>query len=580
MGFILSDRSQGDLLGYRIDDFAKTDKKSRFVVDLVSQLKLQELFTRYSDQGGDAYSPDMMLALWFYAYSNGITSTRELEELCKYDTRYIYISANQQPDHTTLSRFRKSHLDLLSEYFLQIILIARQEGISAFNHIVIDGTKIGASRSASHSYNEGQLDQLITHIRQDIDRYMNQCNYVEQNITDQLDLETLRSEKARLESLEQKLLERKQLLNKRQKELKVEYRAKHRISLLEPEARFMPKADGLNYNAQTAVDTESKMIVAAKVTDQPNDQGQFAGLQQQVEETLNPDPKRAYTADAGYHNSEELQRIEQNNIDALIADPAPQNRSIKSEPTSAETILSEKRKIERSDFTYNKQDDYYLCPAADQLTKVKDKGKSLVYRARKCPVCPLARYCLASKKNYKQIQRSKREAYAERMAVKLQSITAKQRMYERWVSNEPVFGNLKHNLGFRRFALYGLKQVNGEFTLMAIAHNINILFKRISKHPVSVAIIKSYSDLGQHITMSKNILVKFYINFTNLIKRLSGIIPDLKILPSATPSRIREGLGVSNNRMTRIKFRSRSMSGMTDMLVTIVVSFLRKQESS
>jgi len=283
MGFIFSDRNQYNFLGYRIDDFAKSDKKSRFVIDIVSRLNLKKLFSRYSDQGGDSYSPDIMLALWFYAYSNGISSTRDLEELCNYDTRYMYISGNQKPDHTTLSRFRKSHLDLLSEYFLQILLIAREEGISAFNHIAIDGSKIKASRSGRHTFNESQLDQLITDIRHDIARYMKQCDFIEQNDSNQLDLETLQEEKARLEALEQKLLERKQVLKKRQQEIKIEYRAKHRISLLEPDARFMPNSDGLNYNAQAAVDTDSKLVVAAEVTDQPNDQGQFVALHKKVE---------------------------------------------------------------------------------------------------------------------------------------------------------------------------------------------------------------------------------------------------------------------------------------------------------
>jgi transposase len=518
MGFISSNRAQTDLLGYRIDDFAKSDKKSRFVIDLVTRLNLKELFARYSDQGGDSYSPDMMLALWFYAYSNGITSTRDLEELCKYDTRYMYISGNRQPDHTTLSRFRKAHVDLLSEYFLQIIMIARGEGISVFNHIAIDGTKIKASRSSRHSYNEAQLDQLIANIRSDITRYMNQCNYVEQNVTDQLDLKTLQAEKARLVALEQKLLKRKQILKKRQQELKVEYRGKHKISLLEPDARFMPKSDGLNYNAQAAVDVDTNLIVAADVTDQPNDQGQFVPIQKQVEVNLTPNSKRSYTGDAGYHNTDDLKHLEQNNIDALIADPAPQNRSTKLKPTSMETILNEKRRIERKDFVYNNQGDYYECPRGDQLSKVKDKGKSIVYRASKCPSCPLANYCLASKKKYKQIHRSKREVYAERMAVKLQSLTAKQRMHERWVSVEPVFGNLKHNLGFRRFSLCGLNQVKGEFTLMAIAHNLNILFKMIDKDRLVTAITKSYFNIDQHIALSKNILVKLYLNFTNIFK--------------------------------------------------------------
>ncbi|WP_044281346.1 transposase [Caldithrix abyssi] len=124
MSFITYNRSQMNLFGYSVEDFARDDPKSRFVVELVSRLDLSALYSRYSSQGGDSYAPDMMLALWFYAYSNGITSTRKLEELCKYDTRYIYITGNQHPDHSTLSRFRKAHLDLLDQYFVEILLIA------------------------------------------------------------------------------------------------------------------------------------------------------------------------------------------------------------------------------------------------------------------------------------------------------------------------------------------------------------------------------------------------------------------------------------------------------------------------
>ncbi len=528
MGFISSDREQTDLLGYCINDFAKSDKKSRFVVAIVSRLNLKKLFARYCDQGGDSYAPDMMLALWFYAYSNGITSTRILEDLCKYDTRYMYISGNQQPDHTTLSRFRQAHNDLLSDYFLQIILIAQKEGLSEFNHITIDGTKIKATRSTRNCYNETQLDNLIEQIRNDITRYMNQCDYVEQSGTDQLDLETLKAEKARLEELEQKLLERKQVLKQRQKKLKVEYRAKHKISLLEPDARFMPKADGLNYNAQAAVDADTNLIVAADVTDQPNDQGQFVPLQQKVESNLSPDPERAFTGDAGYHNLDDLKHLEQNKIDALIADPAPNDRSTELKPTSPDTILNDKRKVERKDFVYHEGGDYYECPADDKLMMVKNKGKTKVYRASKCFDCPLAAFCISSKKKFKQIHRSRREGYAERMAVKLQTGIAQQRMHQRRVSVEPVFGNLKHNLGFRRFSLYGLHQAKGEFNLMAIAHNLNILFKMMHNNRLTLVIPKSYAIIYQQIALSKNILVKFCSNVTNLLK-MSYLFPSYQV---------------------------------------------------
>ena len=143
MGFIKADRTQQDLFGYRISDFAKSDAKSQFIVDIISRLDLTTLFQRYSDQGGDSYAPDMMLGLWFYAYSQSESSSRKLEELCQYDTRYIYLSCNLRPDHTTLSRFRKAHLDLLSGYFVQILLIAEQEGITDLKHISIGNRRVG-----------------------------------------------------------------------------------------------------------------------------------------------------------------------------------------------------------------------------------------------------------------------------------------------------------------------------------------------------------------------------------------------------------------------------------------------------
>jgi hypothetical protein len=40
---------------------------------------------------------------------------------------------------------------------------------------------------------------------------------------------------------------------------------------------------------------------------------------------------------------------------------------------------------------------------------------------------------------------------------------------------EPVFGNIKFNLGFMRYALRGLAKVRGEFLLICIAHNLRKL---------------------------------------------------------------------------------------------------------
>ena len=42
----------------------------------------------------------------------------------------------------------------------------------------------------------------------------------------------------------------------------------------------------------------------------------------------------------------------------------------------------------------------------------------------------------------------------------------------RKITAEPVYGNIKENLGFRNFLLRGLKKVKIELNLACIAHNL------------------------------------------------------------------------------------------------------------
>ena len=41
---------------------------------------------------------------------------------------------------------------------------------------------------------------------------------------------------------------------------------------------------------------------------------------------------------------------------------------------------------------------------------------------------------------------------------------------------EPIFGIIKETLGFRRFSLRGLSNVNTEWTLVTLAYNLKRLF--------------------------------------------------------------------------------------------------------
>ena len=50
---------------------------------------------------------------------------------------------------------------------------------------------------------------------------------------------------------------------------------------------------------------------------------------------------------------------------------------------------------------------------------------------------------------------------------------------------EPVFGQIKANLGFRGFSVRGIMRAGGEFSLVCAAHNIKKIVRSIRREIVS-----------------------------------------------------------------------------------------------
>jgi hypothetical protein len=54
---------------------------ARFVVDVVAELDLACIYERYGLRGGEAYAPELLLALLFYGYATGVFSSRKIHSL-------------------------------------------------------------------------------------------------------------------------------------------------------------------------------------------------------------------------------------------------------------------------------------------------------------------------------------------------------------------------------------------------------------------------------------------------------------------------------------------------------------------
>ena len=217
-------------------------------------------------------------------------------------------------------------------------------------------------------------------------------------------------------------------------------------------------------------------------------------------------------ADAGYHRLEQLAYIEEKGIDAVIADPRPEQRN-SSEPIKLE---AEEGIFYRGSFRYEKQSDEYTCPASERLsffgTEIKRGRPIRIYRTHACVSCHLRTRCINSKDptTLRRIARDEEEALAEAMLQRVRSPEGVQRLRLRATSVEPVFGNLKANLGFRRFQLRGLRNARGEFALMCIAHNLNKLYRLMGA---------TFLDFLSALTSIWNALLNFELFFRAKISR-------------------------------------------------------------
>ena len=91
-----------------LGDFIPQNDPVRVVHRIIEQINLEELYRKYSPKGCSAYHPRMMLQILVYTYLRNIYSSHRIEELCRNDIRFMWLTGNVTPDHNTINRFRSS----------------------------------------------------------------------------------------------------------------------------------------------------------------------------------------------------------------------------------------------------------------------------------------------------------------------------------------------------------------------------------------------------------------------------------------------------------------------------------------
>lgn len=363
--FVEVDRETQFLLPPSVQDWLPTGHLARFVVEIVERLDLRPLKDSYAGRGSQGYNPEMLVALLFYGYATGVFSSRQLERSTYDSVAFRFIAANAHPDHDTIATFRRRFLPQLRELFIHILRIAHQMSVLKLGSVSLDGSKVKANASKHKALSYDYANRLETQLKGEVADLLRKAESADRaDIPDGMSIpEELERREKRLAGIaqakaeiEKRAAERhareqaayeKKVAARAEKEQKTGKKAKGKnpkpptpgpnakdqVNLTDEESRIMPVSGGgfeQAFNAQAGVDTASKLIVTAHVTQQTNDKLELVPTLDQIAAL----PKELGTAteliaDSGYFSETNVTACEGKEITPYIAiDRQEHNQSV------------------------------------------------------------------------------------------------------------------------------------------------------------------------------------------------------------------------------------------------------------
>jgi transposase len=440
------------ILPPNLRDWVPAGHLAHFILDAVAEMDLRQSKVNERGTGSEQYPPRMLLALLLYCYATGVFSSRRMEQATCDSVPVRMICADTHPDHDTICTFRRENKALLQETFVRVLELAQALKFLQVGQITVavDGTKVMAHASKHSAVSYEHAGKTIQQLDWEVKELLAKA--------EQADSTPLQDGLSIPEEITRRQ-ERKAALQKARAEIEARAQARHAVELAEhekklaeraakkeqgegmrgqppraptsepgpsdqynftdPQSRIMKAGGGQHfeqsYNAQAAVEVDSRLIVGERVSQACNDKQELVPTVAAVAAPV--ESVAAVLTDSGFYSAAAVRAVEQT--------PTGQ-------PTG--TIV------------------YAALEKKEHHRTVSDLEKKAP------PVAP------GPGADWSEVMKHRLKTEAGKAQYKLRQQTV-----------EPVFGIIKSVMGFRQFLLRGLEKVGLEWQLVCIAYNLKRL---------------------------------------------------------------------------------------------------------
>jgi transposase len=329
-----ANRSQMVMRPCSLEELLEPEHPARLIWQLVCRwdlcLFLAVIRARGETPGRKSADPKILICLWLYAYTQGISHGRELHRQCTRHDVYRWICGGVSMNYHTINDFRVDHEKALDDLLTQMIAALLSADLVSVERISQDGTRQRAGAGRNSFKTAATLAEHLEDARAHVEILKEQAAE-DPTVSFQRQRAVERAARERVQRLEQAIDEVKKVeqAKAQQKEKPSKHQAA-KASATDPQARQMRLPGGGTapaYNIQFAVDTQSRAIVGVDVTNAGSDVHESQPMREQVEQRSN-ETVHDHLVDGGFIGLEAVEQSAAAGVTLYAPVPKPRKKDV------------------------------------------------------------------------------------------------------------------------------------------------------------------------------------------------------------------------------------------------------------